>query len=230
MKLITKTFWLLTIFSIAMGFIETAVVVYLRELFYPNGFAFPLTSMSNTIIITELLRELATIIMLASIGYMAGKNAHQRFANFIFCFAVWDIFYYVFLKVLLNWPDTILDWDILFLIPVPWVGPVLAPVLISMAMIVWYFLIHYHDKKIEASTWSLFAAGSLIAIGSFIYEHVMAAFAGINLLQYSHMYIPQHFNWYLFACGFGLILMSLWHYTLKAIQENELYLITINKK
>lgn len=230
MKLITKTFWLLTIFSMAMGFLETAVVVYLRELFYPKGFTFPLTSMSNTIIVTELLRELATLIMLGCIGYVTGKNPHQRFANFIFCFAVWDIFYYVFLKAILNWPDTIVDWDILFLIPVPWVGPVLAPVLISMAMIVWYLLIHYHNKRIAMSTWSLFIAGSVVVIGSFIYEHVMAAIGGYNLLQYSRMYIPQQFNWYLFAVGFGIMLMSLWHYTLKAQQEDELYLITINNE
>ena len=32
----------LTLFSIAMGLLEAVVVMYLRELYYPAGFAFPL--------------------------------------------------------------------------------------------------------------------------------------------------------------------------------------------
>ena len=90
----------ITLFGIAMGLLEGAVVVYLRELYYPEGFGFPLKLMSNQVALTELFREAATLIMLMSIGALAGRTRIERFAFFIYSFAVWDIFYYVFLKLL----------------------------------------------------------------------------------------------------------------------------------
>lgn len=125
----------LTFFSIAMGLLEAAVVIYLRYLYYPDGFRFPLTLMAENVVITELLREVATLIMLVGVAVLAGRTAHQRFAFFLIAFGVWDIFYYVFLKLLLGWPESLLTWDILFLLPVPWVGPVLTPCLVSLTMI-----------------------------------------------------------------------------------------------
>jgi len=83
----------------------------------------------------ECCREAATIIMLAAVGIIAGKDNLQRFAYFLYAFAVWDIIYYAGLKVLLNWPSSFLTWDVLFLIPVPWIGPVLAPIISSLTMI-----------------------------------------------------------------------------------------------
>ena len=92
----------ITIFAITMGIFEGAVVVYLRALYYPIGFNFPLVLMDNQIVITELFRELASLFMLLSVGIIAGKNLSQRFAWFIYSFAVWDIVYYVFLYLILR--------------------------------------------------------------------------------------------------------------------------------
>ena len=91
-----KTLFWLTMFSIAMGYLETAIVVYIRKLYYPEGFTFPLVPISHDIAVTEFWREAATIIMLAGIGILSGKNASQRFVFFLYAFAIWDIFYYVF--------------------------------------------------------------------------------------------------------------------------------------
>ena len=107
-----KTLLWLSIFGIAMGLLESAVVVYLRELYYPEGFAFPLKPMGPTLILTEILREAATLVMLMAIGVLAGRTRTERFGYFIFTFAVWDIFYYLFLKLLLNWPESLLTWDV----------------------------------------------------------------------------------------------------------------------
>jgi hypothetical protein len=107
----------LTLFGISMGFLETSVVVYLREILYPNGFDFPLSMFPKHLALTEILREAATVIMLVAVGIFTGRTRTEKFGFFIFTFAVWDIFYYVFLKALLNWPESLLTWDILFLIP-----------------------------------------------------------------------------------------------------------------
>lgn len=125
----------LSLFAIAMGYLESAVVVYLRGLIYPDGFAFPLRDIPVRIIIIELFRELSTMVMIVAVAALSGKKLWERFGFFIFIFGVWDIFYYICLKATLNWPSTIFDWDILFLIPAPWIAPVIAPVLISVLMI-----------------------------------------------------------------------------------------------
>src|SRR5665648_874707 len=91
-----KLLWV-TLFAVAMGMLESSVVIYLRELYYPDGFQFPLKATSYTIAVTEIFRELSTLIMLLGIGVLAGKNKHERFAWFIYSFAIWDIFYYCLL-------------------------------------------------------------------------------------------------------------------------------------
>jgi hypothetical protein len=131
----SRTILWVTLFSIAFAFVEASVVVYLRAIYYPEGFAFPLKLMSSHHIAVELSREVATIVMLAAAGMLAGKSRWEKFSYFLIAFGVWDIFYYVWLKLTLNWPFTLFDWDILFLIPLPWIGPVVAPVLVSIVMI-----------------------------------------------------------------------------------------------
>ncbi len=141
-KLIKRIIWV-AVFSISIAFVESVVVVYLRAIHYPEGFVFPLKPITDNLIGVEVLREFATMLILLSIAAIAGKKLWERFAYFLFCFGVWDIFYYVWLKVLLDWPSSIFEWDVLFLIPLPWIGPVIAPVSISLLMITISFFIIY---------------------------------------------------------------------------------------
>ncbi|MHC4188049.1 MAG: hypothetical protein ACYSRQ_07650 [Planctomycetota bacterium] len=109
------------IFSIALAYFEAAVVVYLRAIFHPEGFKFPLSILELNIshrhlLLAEIGREAASIVLIATAAFLFGSNKRQRLAYFLIIFAIWDIFYYVWLKVLLDWPATIVDWDILFLI------------------------------------------------------------------------------------------------------------------
>ena len=237
MKQITKTIIWLTLFSIAMGYLETSVVIYLRKIYYPEGFKFPLIPVSPDIAITEFFRELATIIMLVGVGVMAGKNSLQRFAFFIFSFAVWDLFYYIFLKVLLDWPESLFSWDILFLIPVPWVGPVLAPCITSLTMILLTFTIVYFQKKdkpiqVTFFEWILFIFGSLTSIVSFMWDYVIYLSQGgkdkavwtlsgnTNMFNEIRNYVPQHFNWWLFGIGEGVILFAIFLIIMRLKNKN----------
>ena len=223
-----KTILWVTIFAIAMGFLETSVVVYLRKLYYPEGFKFPLKIIDNDIITTEFFRELATMVMLIGISILTGRNTLEKFAYFIYTFAIWDIFYYVFLKLLLNWPESLLTWDILFLVPFSWVGPVITPVINSLTMIVLAWLIIYFTDKRKSPktgflTWSLLILGSLIVIIAYTQDYVafmMKQFTIGQLLSVTNskemlalaiQYIPVSFNWLLFMVGvlmhFGAIVL-----------------------
>ena len=222
MNSLTKTLIWLTLFSIAMGFMETAVVVDLRELYYPEGFNFPLTPIAPRIAVTEFLREAATIIMLAGIGILAGKNKIQRFAFFIYAFAIWDIFYYVFLKLLLDWPESMLTWDILFLIPVPWVGPVLAPCIVSLTMIALATGIVVLQEKdflvsFKLKEYALLISGCIIIIGSFMWDYIQThklsqiwtVSSKEALLIDMTSYIPQAYNWWIFWAGEAIIIYGI---------------------
>lgn len=171
----SRTILWVTLFSIAFAFVEASVVVYLRGIYYPEGFGFPLILMSNHHIAVELSREVATIVMLAAAGILAGKSGWQKFSYFLIAFGVWDIFYYVWLKLTLDWPGTLFDWDILFLIPVPWIGPVIAPVLVSIVMIAGGLLIIRREEREgpfrTTRLMQLFAlVGTAMILVSFLYD------------------------------------------------------------
>jgi len=221
MKL-NRSFKLVTIYSIAMGFMEAAVVIYLRKLYYAHGFSFPLAPVDHDISVVELCREVATIIMLITIGLLAGRNRAEQFGYFLYSFAIWDIFYYVFLKLFLGWPASWMTWDILFLLPAPWVGPVLAPLILAVSMCLFAItIVHFTNKGVAVSMKRteriLLWSGSLIAIISFTEDYVSSK--GITLWKnitdpsrslFMELvnYVPQWFNWPLFLFAEGLILLS----------------------
>jgi len=218
-----------TVFSIAMAFLETAVVIYLRELFYPGGFTFPLAPMPGHLVLTEILREFATILMLAGTGVMAGKTFSSRFAWFIYAFAVWDIFYYVFLKILIGWPESFMTWDILFLIPTTWTGPVLSPLLVSLTMIALAMVILIFDGKgiqtrIDRVEWVMLIIGSIIIITAFTWDYsrfILERFTlkDLWILPDKEMlfstaitYFPGKFNWPVFISGEIILLLVIIKY------------------
>lgn len=231
MKVSRLILWL-SLFSIAMAFLESSVVVYIRELLYPEGFKFPLAAMDSSLALTEILREAATIIMLAGAAVIAGKTFSQSFAWFLYCFAVWDIFYYVFLKLLIDWPLSLFEWDVLFLIPLTWTGPVITPLIVTvlmiiLAMIIIIFSERGADTKIKCQEWILLISGAIVLIISFIWDY-----SGFILDNYpfselwnlpdnesffdlSLRYIPGRFNYYIYFTGIIIISLAILVYYLR---------------
>lgn len=142
-------FLIISVFAIAFAFLEASVVVYLRSLFgFDIGYLPPnpetilnlgliaflppgaLILPDRFITQVELLREASTIVILISIALLSAKTLKERLGAFLIAFSVWDIFYYVFLRLLIGWPGSLFDIDVFFLIPVAWIGPVLTPVII----------------------------------------------------------------------------------------------------
>ena len=213
-----KLTWI-TIFAIAMGFLETAVVIYVRKLFYTNGFNFPLIGFTEpSIFNVEFIREFATIVMLIAIGVLASKKLSERFAYFLYAFAVWDIFYYVFLKVILNWPQSFFTWDLLFLIPIPWLGPVLAPILCTILMITLALvIINFEDKEIKVKfnkkEITLAVLGVILVLYTWLYDYGKLIIASQSTLDY----IPTYYNWPVFIIGFILasLAIKMFYYRMK---------------
>lgn len=125
----------LAVYSLAMAFVESAVVVYLRTL-YPSVRWSTAVPFSEVIYRTEVIREAATIVMLLAVAYIAFRGWWMRAFTFVWIFAIWDLFYYVFLKAIIGWPQSFATTDVLFLIPAPWIAPVWLPIGLSSVAIV----------------------------------------------------------------------------------------------
>jgi hypothetical protein len=222
-----KKIALVSVFAIAMAFLEAVFVIYLRKLYYQQGFGFPVIFPLDPFVYTlELFREFATIVMLVCIGLLVGKKVYEKLAYYLYSFAIWDIFYYIFLKITINWPSSLLTWDTLFLIPIQWVGPVLAPLIASFSMIALAMLIIYFSEKkkkvfFDIKEKRLFIIGSIIILYTFLYDYSHLIISGgflsniANLLsdprfhQVMMAYVPINYNWALFMSGEIMIFIGL---------------------
>jgi hypothetical protein len=213
-----RTLVALALFGISFGFVEAAVVVYLRTLYEPlhqqlapgraPGDLFPMIPLERIAVpnmehvnlpATELAREAATLLMLAAAALAVGRTFRQWLAAFVLAFGLWDLAYYAFLCVLIGWPRSLLDWDLLFLLPVPWAAPVLAPALVALTMVVAGTAVLWREEagRPVPLTWRHLlglVAGGLIMILAFCWqsEEVLTASR------------PEWFNWPLFLVGLGV--------------------------
>ena len=192
-----------SLFAIAMAYIEGAVVVYLRNLYGIEDLVLDFMPFNPQIALIEFCREIATLVLLLAIGWTAGRSFQERMGFTFFAFGMWDIFYYGWLRIMINWPVTLLDMDLLFLIPFPWWSPVIAPVLIACLMIGWGILVVIKadkGKKIRMSWWELAgtSAGILILLYSFMEDAIQLLPASSEQLNSIR---PTNFNWPVYLCG-----------------------------
>ncbi len=189
-----------------MAWVESASVFYIRALvdriepYQPN----PLP-LNDALGYVELWREGSTLVMIATLGMLAGRTWRHRVGYAALAFGTWDIFYYVFLRIMTGWPRTLLDWDILFLLPLPWWGPVLAPVSIALLMILWGTLAtQSRDDATDGRwAWAFAGVGIVLALGVFMIDAWRALPDGrAAVLQV----LPTTFNWPLF--WMALLLMA----------------------
>jgi len=205
MSVRARLLWIIA-FGTAFGWLEAAVVVYLRQIYYPTGFALPLQPIDTPILAVELGREAATLIMLAAVAMLAGKTRWQRFAAFVVAFGVWDLVYYLGLKIALDWPASLADWDVLFLLPWPWLGPVYAPATAALLMVTFGILVFLQEDlapgRADRLAWLLGALGALVLLFSWLSD-LEAALGGA---------LPQPYNIVLFVIGVSLLSACGWRF------------------
>ncbi len=194
----------LVIFAAAMAFVEAAVVIYLWDLL-GGGPIFPMKYLSAKHLAVEIGREGATVVMLLCVASLPFRGGARRLGAFLLAFAVWDIFYYLWLRVTIGWPAGITDWDVLFLIPLPWVGPVWSVLLICVGMIAFsvFFLHAPEDAPFSPglSGWTTGVAGSLAVIATYILEWKKIGYGKS---------VPADFSMPTFLLGIFLLAVSGW--------------------
>jgi len=200
----------LLLFGISFGYVEAAVVYYLRTIHEParallhpdqrQGDVFPLATrdqleasapQSIPLLKAEVVREAATLLMLAGVALVATGDRNRWLPAFAIAFGTWDLFYYVFLKVLVDWPASLLTWDILFLVPVPWAAPVLAPVIVALTIIVTGLIALRRPVRMNRLQWSGLALGGFLIVLSFMWDYRNIMAGGL----------PNPFAWGIFSAG-----------------------------
>ena len=203
MKAIAKRFLWVAAYAVAMALLEAVVVAYLRALIQVTEDAVAL----GPYVAMETWREVGTLVMLAAVGWLAGHRVTDRLAYGAFAFGLWDIAYYAWLKVFLGWPATLLDWDILFLLPLRWWGPVLAPVLIALlicagAMLAVARAAQGQPPVLTPIRGGAMAAGGLLALYVFMADSLHALLAGRS--DWATLR-PASFPWPLFLIALALM-------------------------
>ncbi len=203
---IAKRLAWVTIYAVAMGYVESAVVIYIRAMAFSDlRRVFPLVYLDPQIGMVELGREAATVVMLIAVGYLVGKNKAQKWLFFVYAFAIWDIVYYIVLKLAVGWPASIMSFDVLFLIPVIWIGPVLTPLLVSALLSIGSGILLVQSEKSDhiGINWInlvVFIFGCGMVLYSFTQETFQILYS--KGPQGLAGYAPKSFDWTAFLIGY----------------------------
>jgi hypothetical protein len=228
----TKSRWIMVaLYPAGMAWVESAAVFYLRTLvdrvdpYQPHS-----VTVRHDLISVELVREAATLLMLFAVAWLAGQTKRSRFGYFLIAFGIWDILYYVFMGVISGWPRSILDWDMLFLLPLPWWRSVLAPLSLATLMILAGILLCQAEHT-EPTLWPRRWAWGMNLIGVVLLLYVFMADA-IGVLAEGMEAVrtvrPVWFNWPLFlmallalAAPFIDLVSQLWRHHSRATRVQE---------
>jgi hypothetical protein len=215
---------ILILFGIVFGYVEAAAVAYIRATYepihrrlFPDRAAddlFPLFTIeqwSSEVPPTlgplmEVGRELATVVLVALMAWAVSRTARAWFASFALAFGVWDVCYYLWLRLLIGWPRSLLDWDLVFMAPLPWVGPVWAPVAVALVMVVTASVYFWRDAigrpiKPRPLHWVAVLGGAVVIMTAFWWDARRMLDNGV----------PEWFNWPLLLAGLGIGLAGFGH-------------------
>ena len=200
------------VYAVAMAYVEAAAVVYLRRIGGIGDLLRDVAPYDPLIAAIELGREGATLVMILAVGFAAGRSRQARLGFACFAFGAWDIVYYVWLRVMLRWPGSLLAPDILFLIPLPWWGPVLAPVLVALLSILGGAIAVIHDDRgrpmrLAAAGWAALLAGMVAVLYAFMADALRALPAGPETLNRLR---PTAFDWPVFLTGYLAMTWAVW--------------------
>jgi hypothetical protein len=124
--------WAISVFALGMAFAEAATVVFLKRLYFPDGWAAPFHPIPPDALRLEQGRELATLAAIAAVAFAGRPGAREGIARALWIGGLWDLAYYGCLRAITPFPATLADLDVVFLVPSAWILPVWVPVAASL--------------------------------------------------------------------------------------------------
>lgn len=193
--------WATLLFGVGLGYFEAACVAYLKRLEALGQLAVTQSPFDNHLIRVEVGREAISLALLGAWAWASGRTRGERWGHFALAFGLWDLFYYLFLRWATGWPQSLMDWDVLFLIPAPWYGPVMAPVLVSILLAAGGLGVIRGERsgtalRLRGVDTGILVAGCVAVLAAFLWN------AGVTVP------FPEHFPWVLFLLGWGLAALA----------------------
>lgn len=205
-----RTVLWLGVYAAAMAWLEAAVVVYLRRLYYPDDqlTLLPMRIWRTSDLLVEIGRETATIVMILAVALIAVPGRTRRIAAFLYVFGVWDLFYYLWLKLALGWPVSWADWDILFLIPWAWLAPWFTPAIAALLFALWggVVIANSAETTVPRRASLLALAGLSLVLASFLEPALPLLGMGAAA---SAQFVPSRFLWAVYLPGVALLAAGL---------------------
>jgi len=204
--------WAVTGYAVAMGYAEAAVVAYLRRLYGITDLLRDVPTKPDPLGWVELGREAATLAMLFALGQAAGRSRPARWGAFLYAWGVWDLAYYVWLNLLVGFPRSLEDWDLLFLIPLPWWAPVWAPVLAAILLAAFGATVAVRGEagaavRVDPLSVVLACAGSAAALGAVMAPALSRLGDGWQAAVAAR---PQTFPWLVYLAGWAGVAWAAW--------------------
>jgi hypothetical protein len=171
----------------------------------------------------EIGREAATMVMLGAVGFLAGRGIAGRVGMFAMAMGIWDGFYYVFLWLFSGWPSSALAPDVLFLIPLPWWGPVLAPVIAATVMAVAGAAALARElgdgvPSMTPGSWTLLLVGVLVCLYAFMADALARLVVAGPEAAYNVRGGP--FAWPIFGLGVLVSVLGVWRWLARPVPAN----------
>lgn len=206
-----KLLWV-TVYAAAMAYVEAAVVLYLRLLYGIGDLILDAPTRPDPVVWVEVGREASTLVMLLAVGQVAGATRAARWGWFLYAWGAWDVAYYAWLRVLLGWPRSLADWDLLFLIPLPWWGPVWAPVSAALLFMAFGASLARRGeagRPVRVDGWSalLGSAGALVALWAVLSPALGRIGEGWEAAAAAR---PQAFPWAAYLAGYAAVAAAAW--------------------
>lgn len=203
------SFLALWLFALCFGLVEAAVVVYLRAVGGTQGTELAqlhqlLHGLDARMLFIERQREAATIVMLLVPAFLFSERFAYRLLAYLLAFGVWDLTYYAFLRGFIGWPPQWTTLDVLFLIPKPWIAPVICPVLVAGGMVLFatLYLFLARTRAIKtphAAAWGALFLGMALALYSFM--------SNTDAYLHATEQLPQ-FGWIAFGISYALLTVA----------------------
>jgi hypothetical protein len=201
-----------SLYAVAMAYAEAAVVVYLRALYRVEDLVRDVPARPDPLGWVELGREAATLVMLFAVGQLAGRSRPARWGAFLYAWGLWDVAYYGWLRLLVGFPRSLADWDLLFLLPLPWWAPVWAPILAAVLLAVFGAAVAVRGESgqpVRVDRASVMAAGvgSAAALGAVMAPALTRLGAGWEAAVSAR---PEVFPWGLYLAGWLAVAWAAW--------------------
>jgi len=208
--------------ALAFGVIEASVAIYLREIYVrdaslgassrlPN-LEVTLVSLPEPLIALEIAREACTLILLAGVGWLSGRRFAERAGGFFLAFGIWDLAYYGVLWIVLGWPTRLTAWDVLFLIPIPWVAPMWAPAFVALLFVLAGSYLYWtpdYERRYGWTDATALAASGLLTLAAFLVESQAAVVHRV----------PERFPVWLYWSGLAIGIAWFVRYELSAAKS-----------